>query len=80
VFTPETDIATRVKWATTALENAGFDSIAALLDAVYTTNFPARTTCAELQKQAWEDGIPQALTVLSQHVAATDSYGKRPYD
>ena len=76
VFTPETDIATRVKWATTALENAGFDSIAAFLDAVYTTNFPARTTCAELQKQAWEDGIPQTLTVLSRHVAATDSYGK----
>jgi len=77
VFTLETDIATRAKWATTALENAGFDSIAAFLDAVYTTNFPA---CAELQKQAWEDGIPQTLTVLSRHVAATDSYGKRPYD
>ena len=26
------------------------------LDAVYTTNFPASTTCAELQKQAWEYG------------------------
>ncbi|KAN0079459.1 hypothetical protein V8E54_004673 [Elaphomyces granulatus] len=63
----------------TALENAGFDSIAAFLDAVYTTNFLAHTTCAELQKQAWEDGIPQTLTVLSRHVAATDSYGKRPY-
>jgi hypothetical protein len=80
VFTPETDIATRVKWATTALENAGFDSIAAFLDAVHTINFPARTTCAELQKQAWEDGIPQTLAVLSRHIAATDSYGKRPYD
>ena len=77
MFTLETDIATRAKWATTALENAGFDSIAAFLDAVYTTNFPA---CAELQKQAWEDGIPQTPTVLSRHVATTDSYGKRPYD
>ena len=80
VFTPEADMATRVKWAFTALENAGFNSIAAFLDAVYTTEFPARTTCAELQKEEWEDGIPQTLTLLSRHVAATDSYGKRPYD
>jgi len=81
VFTPEADMATRVKWAFTALENAGFNSIAAFLDAVCTTReFPARTTCAELQKEAWEDGIPQTLTLLSRHVAATDSYGKRPYD
>ena len=72
-------MATRVKWAAKALENAGFNTVADFLDAVYTTNFPASTTCAELQKQAWEDGIPQMLTVISRHVAATDSYGKRPY-
>ena len=80
VFPPGTDVATRVKWASTALEMAGFGSIADFLDAVYTTEFPARTPCAVLQKEAWEDGIPQTLTVLSRHVAATDSYGKRPYD
>ena len=73
-------MATRVKWAAKALENAGFNTVADFLDAVYTTNFPASTTCAELQKQAWEDGIPQMLTVISRHVAATDSYGKRPCD
>jgi hypothetical protein len=78
-FTPETDIAIRVKWDATALENAGFDTVAGFLDALYTTNFPARTTYAELQKEAWEDGIPQTLVVLSRHVATTSSYGKRPY-
>ena len=69
------------KWATTALENAGFDSIAAFLDAVYTTNFPAHTTCAELQKQAWEDGIPQTLTVLSRHdrFLWKEAYDLTPY-
>jgi hypothetical protein len=80
VFPPGTDVATRVKWASTALEMAGFDSIADFLDAVYTTEFPARNPCAELQKKAWEDGISQTLTVLSRHVAAADSSGKRPYD
>ena len=64
-------IATRVKQATTALGNAGFNSIAAFLDAICTTNFPARSDCAEIQKEAWEDGIPRMLTLLSQHVAAT---------
>ena len=51
MFTPETDMATRVKWAAKALENAGFNTVADFLDAVYTTEFPARTPCAEIQKK-----------------------------
>jgi hypothetical protein len=57
----------------------GFNS-SDFLDAVYTTEFPARTPCAELQKKAWEDSISQTLTVLSRHVATIDSCGKKPYD
>lgn len=74
----ETDMATRVKQVTSALKKAGFNSIMAFLDAVYTTDFPARTACAKIQKEAWENGIPRTLALLSQHVAESDR--KKPYD
>ena len=38
-------------------------------------------TCAELQKQAWEDGIPQTLTVLStQSACSSNRFLWKPYD
>jgi len=74
-------MATRITCATTALKNAGFNSIATFLDAVCTTSFPARTTCAEIQREAWEDGIPRTLTLLSRHIDATkkSAYKLTPY-
>jgi hypothetical protein len=80
VFTPEVDIATRLKYAFTALDNAGFNNITSFLDALFTTNFPVGTTCWQLQKDAWEEDFPQTVSLISRHATATSSYGKRPYD
>jgi hypothetical protein len=64
VFTPEVDIATRLKYAFTALDNAGFNNITSFLDALFTTNFPVGTTCWQLQKDAWEEDFPQTVSLI----------------